>query len=242
MTKKSTAATIIDITEEKKPPKPSKQKTDWMAWCCFIRRRKEKDLVLPGAKDQRACFCYCGRREWVMMTFVLVVVGCILGFVLWPRTPLIRIEGAMRTGPTKVTQTGSERMMSNVAFESVWILNITMDNRRNYLPTRFNRIQIYAKDAVTGLLIGKGTDSEFGQETIPGRTISTIQLPISINYQARDKFEPTFSNLLKACTETQHHSLPIHFWFTLYIYGLDWLGYKPSLIATPANGGFICPL
>ncbi|KAI7869810.1 uncharacterized protein EV154DRAFT_127956 [Mucor mucedo] len=207
--------------------------------CCFVRKE--------GGRGH--CFFFCGRREWVMITFISVILSFVLAFIFWPRIPLIRIEGAMMTVPTnKVTQTqhGTERMMmSNVAFESVWLLNITMDNRRNYLSTRFNRIQIIAKDALTGLLIGKGQPDGNSDIYIPGQTISTIQLPISVNYQARDRSDTTFSNLLRACTNTteiqQHHSLSIQFWFTLYIFGLDWLGYKPSVIATPATGGFFCP-
>lgn len=202
--------------------------------CCFIRNKQQ------GGR----CFWFCGRREWVMITFLSVILSVILAFILWPRTPLIRIEGAKMTSPNKVTQTTHGMMMSNVAFESVWLLNITMDNRRNYLSTRFNRIQIIAKDALTGLLIAKG-EPDNNDIYLQGHTISTIQLPISVNYQARDRSDTTFSNLQRACTNTtteiQHHSLSIQFWFTLYIFGLDWLGYKPSVIATPATGGFFCP-
>lgn len=173
----------------------------------------------------------------------------VLVFFFWPRIPLIRIEGAINTIPTKVTQTQQGGRTSNVAFESTWLLNITMDNRRNFFTTRFNRIQIIAKDAMTGLLIGKGLNNNVEAGIVvylPGKEISTIQLPISVNYQARDNTDPTFSNLVRACNtnstlEMGHHSLSIHFWFTLYIFGLDWLGYKPTLIATPATGGFFCP-
>lgn len=173
----------------------------------------------------------------------------VLVFFFWPRIPLIRIEGAINTIPTKVTQTQQGGRISNVAFESTWLLNITMDNRRNFFTTRFNRIQIIAKDAMTGLLIGKGLNNNVEAGIVvylPGKEISTIQLPISVNYQARDNTDPTFSNLVRACNtnntlEMGHHSLSIHFWFTLYIFGLDWLGYKPTLIATPATGGFFCP-
>lgn len=227
--------TVIEI--EKLIQEPPRK---WLrGGCCFVRKE--------GGRGH--CFFFCGRREWVMITFLSVILSFVLAFIFWPRIPLIRIEGAMMTVPTnKVTQTqhGTERMMmSNVAFESVWLLNITMDNRRNYLSTRFNRIQIIAKDALTGLLIGKGQPDGNSDIYLPGHTISTIQLPISVNYQARDRSDTTFSNLLRACTNTteiqQHHSLSIQFWFTLYIFGLDWLGYKPSVIATPATGGFFCP-
>ncbi|GAN01240.1 hypothetical protein MAM1_0005c00672 [Mucor ambiguus] len=230
----------------------------WVSSCCFIQwaGSSKQDPILPlkhrHAKDadrRRRCCCCWGRRAWVMLAFLAVLVVTVLVFFFWPRIPLIRIEGAINTIPTKVTQTQQGGRTSNVAFESTWLLNITMDNRRNFFTTRFNRIHIIAKDAMTGLLIGKGLNNNVEAGIVvylPGKAISTIQLPISVNYQARDSTDATFSNLMRAChTNTTmasgHHSLSIHFWFTLYLFGLDWLGYKPTLIATPATGGFFCP-
>lgn len=237
-------------------PKKSKNSEAgmWVGSCCFIQcggGLGKQDPILPTKhrhhRDGRCC-CW-GRRAWVIITFLMVLMIAVLVFIFWPRIPLIRIEGAINTIPTKVTQTQQGGRTSNVAFESTWLLNITMDNRRNFFTTRFNRIQIIAKDAMTGLLIGKGLNNNVEAGIVvylPGKEISTIQLPISVNYQARDTTDTTFSNLIKAChvnstTESSHHSLSIHFWFTLYIFGLDWLGYKPTLIATPATGGFFCP-
>jgi hypothetical protein len=176
----------------------------------------------------------------------------VLAVVLWPRIPLIRVEGAQLSSSAKVTQTQqyvNNAIIGNVAFESTWLLNITMDNRSNLLNTRFDKIQIVAKDAMTGLPIGKSLNDNI--IWVAGHTISTIQLPMAINYQARDRSDATFSNLLRACIDIstvvgeggqqQHSSLPIQFWFTLYLFGLDWFGYKASVIATPATGGFVCP-
>ncbi|KAL0140933.1 hypothetical protein V8B55DRAFT_1385726 [Mucor lusitanicus] len=238
-------------------PEKSTQEGVWVSSCCFIQwsaaaSTSKQDPILPikhrHAKDaDRRCCCW-GRRAWVILAFLMVIMVSVLVFVFWPRIPLIRIEGAINTIPTKVTQTQQGGRTSNVAFESTWLLNITMDNRRNFFTTRFNRIQIIAKDAMTGLLIGKGLNNNVEAGIVvylPGKEISTIQLPISVNYQARDSTDATFSNLMRAChantTSTGHHSLSIHFWFTLYLFGLDWLGYRPTLIATPATGGFFCP-
>lgn len=243
----------------------------WIGHCCFIRYGSSKGklktpppLPPPYTKnDYYNSFCCCcfGRRLWVFTVFVFVLFLAVLVFFFWPRLPLIRVEGAINTIPTKVTQTQQGGKITNVAFETAWLLNITMDNRRNYFTTRFNKIQIIVKDALTGLLIGKGVhntadNSEDTTIYLPGYTISTIQLPISISYQARDNSDTTFSNLIRACvyhnmtiatTATNstanfnHHSLSIQFWFTAYIFGLDWIGYKPTVIATPAAGGFFCP-
>lgn len=287
----SKLAVVEEDLEVKYEPleKPKKMKSTgiWIGRCCFIRCGGVPDETLPSPilKDRRKksqdhpCCC-CGRRTWVISIFLCVVMVAVMVFLFYPRVPLIRIEGAINTVPTKATQTQQGGRTSNVAFESTWLLNVTMDNRRNYITTRLNRVQIIAKDAMTGLLIGKGlnNDGENGSGTgggtviyLPGRTISTIQLPISVNYQARDHADTTFSNLLRACAvsngsisdqnitmidssntnsngmpvsmieSTSRHALLIHFWFTLYIFGLDWIGYKPTVIATPATGGFFCP-
>jgi hypothetical protein len=217
----------------------------WIGPCCFIQATHEEDGVpLPPLDGSTGCL---GRRMCVMMTFCILVLLIVLGFVLWPRTPLIRIEGASETVPAQVTQTKQGEKMGNVSFQSQWLLNITVDNRCNYLTTRLNRIKIIAKDNLTGLMIGKGTDNSQESPTpiyLPGHIISTIQLPVSVNYQARDSSDTTFSNLNRACISKSNgtrESLSLHFWFTLYIFGLDWTNYRPTIIASPANGGFLCP-
>ncbi|CAO3655244.1 unnamed protein product [Mucor fragilis] len=244
----------VAIDDHALPEKPETSKVGvWVGSCCFIQwvGSSKQDPILPiKQRDPDRHSCCWGRRAWVMLAFLAVLMSAVLVFFFWPRIPLIRIEGAINTIPTKVTQTQQGGRTSNVAFESTWLLNITMDNRRNFFTTRFNRIQIIAKDAMTGLLIGKGLNNNVEAGIVvylPGKEISTIQLPISVNYQARDSTDATFSNLMRACHHTNtttasgHHSLSIHFWFTLYLFGLDWLGYRPTLIATPATGGFSCP-
>jgi hypothetical protein len=254
-------ALIIEIDETQQAPIEKKQKKaddkkkiNKNICCCFIQRWQEDNnnrLLSSDTKRRTGCFCFCGKREWVILIFLCVILSIVLAFVFWPRIPLIRVEGAELILPTKVTQTQHNMVSggsnSNVAFESTWLLNITVDNRCNYVTTRFNRIQIITKDAMTGLLVGKGLEGD--NIYLDGHTISTIQLPISVNYQAPDGLDTTFSNLIRACTNNsttgeaagQHHSLSIQFWFTLYLFGLDWFGYKPSVIATPATGGFFCP-
>jgi hypothetical protein len=144
-------------------------------------------------------------------------------------------------------------MVGNVAFESEWLVNITVDNRQNHVPTRLVQVQVIAKDALTGLIIGKGVhndDSNPEHIVLAANTISTIQIPIRVDYQARDSTDTTFVDLSKACAPQRflmaqesnlREALPLHFWITLHFFGLDWLGYKPTVIATPATGGFACP-
>ncbi|KAL0076723.1 hypothetical protein J3Q64DRAFT_1647447, partial [Phycomyces blakesleeanus] len=175
----------------------------------------------------------------------LLVAGLVVSFI-WPRIPLMRIEGASATLSAKITQTRQNDRVGNVAFESEWLVNITVDNRHNYLPTRLTRLQVVAKDSLTGLVIGKGVhnnDATPEPIILPERRISMIQVPVHLNYQARDASDTTFVNLVNACFSQSHReSLQLHFWMTLSITGLDWTGYRPTVIATPASGGFACPL
>ncbi|KAG2225528.1 hypothetical protein INT45_010355 [Circinella minor] len=229
--------------------------------CCFLSCNGQQHN--PKERKQRTEPRKCGRRGWVFGSFIFMILLIITGYLLWPRTPLMRIEGASLLSPAHITETHQGVMVGNVAFESQWLVNITVDNRENRVPTRFTQIDVLAKDALTGLVIGKNnsTDHKVSSEhTLPANTISTIQLPITLDYQARDDRDTTFATLKKACTQQPpktHHdsktnqtiteqpereSLQLHFWITLHVFGLDLVGYKPTLIATPATGGFACPL
>jgi hypothetical protein len=237
--------------------------------CCFVscgqrpsrriieehqkqRRKKEIEQQQQESRPKSRGF---GGRGWVFCTFISLIVLVLVSYFLWPRTPLMRIEGASLTTPAKITETKQGVMVGNVAFESEWLVNITVDNRQNHVPTRLVQVQILAKDALTGLVIGKGLHNDDPNPehiVLAPNAISTIQIPIRVDYQARDSTDTTLVNLSKACSPQQsipvnthsshqRESLPLHFWITLHFFGLDWLNYKPTVIATPATGGFACP-
>ncbi|KAI8331873.1 hypothetical protein BC941DRAFT_359968, partial [Chlamydoabsidia padenii] len=170
----------------------------------------------------------------------LTTLGLILlSFLFWPRTPLIRIEGASLVSPPKITET-NQGLVGNVQFETSWRVNFTVDNRQNgLLPTRLVQLHVLVKDALNGNVVGKGDHPE----TIildPGM-ISTVPLSIVVDYQARDVSDTTFASLKDGCTDTRD-ALALSFWMTLHIWGLDFFGYRPTVIVAPATGGFVCPL
>ncbi|KAI8393490.1 uncharacterized protein BYT42DRAFT_609281 [Radiomyces spectabilis] len=242
------------------------QRGMWVG-CCFIScgpqqpQPARKINNKKSAKKSRRC----GRRSWVFGTFISMLLLLAVSYVLWPRTPLMRVEGASLTTAPKVSKTRQGVMVGNVAFESEWLVNVTVDNRQNHVPTRLVKVQSLVKDALTGVVIGKGVGNDDANAEVillPPHAISTIQLPIVLDYQARDETDTTFSSLVKACTpqptdpadhnninnsttahpHLQRESLQLHFWITLHIFGLEWFGYKPTVVATPATGGFACPL
>ncbi|KAG1472593.1 hypothetical protein G6F56_001448 [Rhizopus delemar] len=248
-----------DLKKVKKQPKkqPSTQQQKqqqeepqtnglWMG-CCLIscggqERTRRQDKRKSG----------CGRRLWVIFVFLFLIAAAVIIGYIWPRTPLMRIDGASLTTTPKISETKQSAMVGNVAFESDWLVNITVDNRQNHVPTRLTQVQVVTKDALTGLMIGKGLYNDENPLVLPPNAITKIQIPIHVDYQARDSTDTTFMDLIRACSPKyslndpslptgQHEALPLHFWITLHFLGLDWLKYNPTVIATPATGGFVCP-
>ncbi|KAI9484211.1 MAG: hypothetical protein EXX96DRAFT_169122 [Benjaminiella poitrasii] len=260
------------LNNKKNSDDGDKSRGFWIG-CCFIscgkkpsreafeERKWKREQQRKSQQQSKGSRRGCGRRGWVFCTFLTLIVFVLVTYFLWPRTPLMRIEGASLTSATKVSETKQGVMVGNVAFESEWLVNVTIDNRQNHIPTRLVKVQVIAKDALTGLIIGKGVHNDDPSPehiVLAPDSISNIQLPIRVDYQARDSTDTTFVDLVKACSpkhpilfntssdsgsnQDQREALPLHFWITLHFFGLDWLGYKPTVIATPATGGFACPL
>ncbi|KAI9246266.1 hypothetical protein BDA99DRAFT_543360 [Phascolomyces articulosus] len=182
------------------------------------------------------------RTTCVITTFIILIAGAITVFLTWPRTPLFRIDGgATLLEPPTLTETHHINA-DNVAFESTWSLMATLDNRQNYIPLHFSMETIVKQ---SGTIIGRSSNTPTTQQrqnvVLSPRTISQMNIPVHIDYEARQASDPIFSSLRRACVENTHEALQLQFWITLYIAGLEWTGYHPSIVATPATGGFLCP-
>ncbi|KAG2222300.1 hypothetical protein INT45_006979 [Circinella minor] len=158
-------------------------------------------------------------------------------FLTWPRTPLFRIDGATLLEPPKTSETDPSNT-GNVAFDSTWSVSVTLDNRKNYIPLRFN-MEIIVKES--GTVIGRQATQQRQNVILSPQIISQINMPVHIDYEARRASDPTFANLRRACVEDTHEALQLQFWITIHYVGLEWTNYKPRIVATPATGGFLCP-
>ncbi|SAM01943.1 hypothetical protein [Absidia glauca] len=278
----------------------TEEKGYWIG-CCYLscggQQRRKTSSSKPPPPTRR-----CGRRWRVFGLFLATLLIIVLSSIFWPRTPLIRIEGASLLSPAKITTTNQGAMVGNVQFESQWMVNFTVDNRQNWvLPTRLVQWHVIVKDVLTGNVIGKGLQNDHPESMVlDPRAISTVQLGISLDYQARDVSDTTFASLKKACVPSpalarrdeikgsnntvvptgtanqavalnnnstaalhpvtppppppspppslvpqsakEHESLSLLFWITLHIWGLDFFGYRPTVLVTSATGGFVCPL
>ncbi|ORZ08905.1 hypothetical protein BCR42DRAFT_495192 [Absidia repens] len=161
------------------------------------QKRQQKQQKQQQQQQQRTC----GRRWRVFALFLSTLFLIILSSIFWPRTPLIRIEGASLLSPAKVTETSQGAMLGNVQFESQWMVNFTVDNRQNWLlPTRLVQFHLLVKDALTGNVVGKGFQNDHPESVVlDPRAISTVQMGVYLDYQARDVSDTTFSSLKKAC-------------------------------------------
>ncbi|CDH58572.1 hypothetical protein RO3G_06541 [Lichtheimia corymbifera JMRC:FSU:9682] len=194
---------------------------------------------IKGLKRRRRKRVMC-----VILLFLFLII-CGLGvFIAWPRAPLIRIDGASLLSAPQVAEVPNQGRGGNVAFETSWLVHASVDNRVNYIPIQWTTETI-VKDALTGMVIGRQQQQQEQEQkdniwVLAPRSITTQTLPIHIDYQARDKSDVTFMDLHDACFERQ--SMQIQFWVTLHIPALEWTGYKPSIVALPARGGFSCPV
>lgn len=192
---------------------------------------------IKGLKRRRRKRVIC-----VILLFLFLII-CGLGvFIAWPRAPLIRIDGASLLSAPQVAEVPNQGRGGNVAFETSWLVHASVDNRVNYIPIQWTT-ETVVKDALTGMVIGRQQQEQEQKDNIwvlAPRSITTQTLPIHIDYQARDKSDVTFMDLHDACFERQ--SMQIQFWVTLHIPALEWTGYKPSIVALPARGGFSCPV
>ncbi|SAL96725.1 hypothetical protein [Absidia glauca] len=197
--------------------------------------------VWPGKKVPSKEHYRSTRGCLLLCFFFFILFGGFFLFLIWPRVPLLRIEGASVISPVEIVQ-NQQGWMENVMFTTSWLVNVTVDNRQNYLPTRLNKVQVIVKDAATNALVGKGAHNDDPMDVVLMDGISTVSLLVTVNYQARDMSDPTLADLVHACHRPTASSLPLHFWITLYIFGFDWLGFTPTVIATPASSGFSCPV
>jgi hypothetical protein len=178
----------------------------------------------------------CPRSSIVIVLFGLIVCISITLAFIWPRLPLLQLQGAsLALGPT-VTYNPSA-----TTYVASWNLDIAIDNRNNYVPVTAVVIDTFVRHSLTGTIFGRGQ-----QNNVVLRPVSQykMMLPIDINYQAKPD-DGVMNQILASCgpgpklNTTQ--SLEVDFGITVHIWGLSYFGYRPTITLTPPAGGFMCP-
>lgn len=197
------------------------------------------------------------RRRVTMVAIVLVCVillGAMLAFICWPRTPKIRLAAAGRRRQDE--DWGPDQQ--HPWLRTLWLVNVTLDNRENFVPTRILRLDLVMSDQVTRQAFASSSARDL---TLMPRTDTMIQMLFDVNYETPSVSDPTFEHLYSACgpqkisavssptlniTLQVMMSYPallklgihyIYFKATFEILGIAW---KPTIESALPNG-FRCP-
>jgi hypothetical protein len=178
----------------------------------------------------------CTRSSIVIVLFGLIVCTSIILAFIWPRLPLLQIQGAsLALGPT-VTYNPSA-----TTYTASWDLDIATDNRNNYVPVTAVIMDTFVRHSLTGTIFGRGQ-----QHNVVLRPVSQYKmtLPIDINYQAKPD-DAVINQILASCgpgpKSNTTQPLEVDFGITIHIWGLSYFGYTPTITLTPPAGGFMCP-
>jgi hypothetical protein len=86
---------------------------------------------------------------------------------------------------------------SRPSLRATWQINVTLDNRDNWIPTYLTRLDFVIVDSLT-LSKFAWASTASSMVLAPG-IISPLSLTFNVNYQAPDRTDPTFQNLYNAC-------------------------------------------
>lgn len=158
----------------------------------------------------RPCCCCCRSRTHsricVFFFFFICILGAIAAFFCWPRTPRVSMGGGADSlsgapdwwaGERQPLPSPDTPIPSRPSLRATWQINVTLDNRDNWIPTHIKKLDFVIVDSLTlAKFAWASTPSVL--ELAPG-TISPISLTFNVNYQAADRTDPTFQNLYNAC-------------------------------------------
>ncbi|CAO3633061.1 unnamed protein product [Cunninghamella blakesleeana] len=205
---------------------------------------KEDDVtteIEEGLRKKRKRMKLCGyfSKGMVFCLFFTILLGGIATFFCWPRTPLVIIGSHVeRKGDTTWGTTADKRPW----VEANWFMNITFDNRDNWIPTHISKIEFTMIDSLTQQSYATATLDSF---VLPQQTITTIpNVPFQLHYSARSDSDTTFQNLYRSCSNQPNsddngkQALNMNLRVVFHFYGIVW---SSIVIASSSYGEFACP-
>lgn len=158
---------------------------------------------------KRYCFCCKTRthsRLTVFFVFSLCILGAFAAFFCWPRTPRVSMGGGADSisgppdwwnGEKQPLPPSDAPIPSRPSLRASWQINVTLDNRDNWIPTRVNQLDFVMVDSLTLAKFAWATTN--APLLLPPGVITPVSLTFNVNYQAADRTDPTFQNLYNAC-------------------------------------------
>ncbi|KAJ2963762.1 hypothetical protein NQZ79_g1322 [Umbelopsis isabellina] len=192
----------------------------------------EKGIIVIEASSRKSRLQF-SRSSIVMICFAtLVSLSVILAFI-WPRLPLFQVTGASLWYSPQVS-----RYPTITKYAAGWNLEVSVDNRNNYLPTAIVDMDIFVRHSASGTIFGHGRQQHL---TVNAYTKYNMSLALNIDYDGKPD-DPIMHDLFVACgpgpRTNETHVLQVHFGVKISIWGLSYFGYNPTVILTPPSGGF----
>ncbi|KAI7860277.1 hypothetical protein BDC45DRAFT_494052 [Circinella umbellata] len=177
---------------------------------------------------------------------VLFVIFLMIGFAFffcWPRIPKIRLAPQAAAGrirrPEDQTDWGPDQQ--HPWLKTAWIVNVTLDNHENFIPTRVNTLELVMADQVTNQPFARSTLHDL---ILSPRTETLFNLLFDVEYETPSIKDPTFEHLYNACgpqkiSAMAPPALNITLQATFEIPGIVW---KPTVfLGDFLPYGFRCP-
>ncbi|KAI9301509.1 hypothetical protein BJ944DRAFT_271408 [Cunninghamella echinulata] len=195
--------------------------------------------IQTNEKKKRKKGCGCLTKSSVFCLFFIILFGGIAAFICWPRTPLLIIPShAERLGQTTWGTTPDKRPW----VEANWLMNITLDNRENWIPTHISKIDFTMLDSSTQQSFATATLDAF---VLPQQMITIIpNVPFQLHYSARSESDTTFQNLHRSCSaqpnsdDNGKQALNMNLKVVFHFLGISW---SSIVIASSSYGQFACP-
>ncbi|KAI9269168.1 hypothetical protein BDA99DRAFT_603330 [Phascolomyces articulosus] len=178
--------------------------------------------------------------------FVLIIIFLLLGiafFFCWPRIPKIRLASQAAAGRTRrpEDQTDWGPDQQHPWLKTSWIVNVTLDNHDNFIPTHVSTLDLVLADQVTLQPFARSTLYDL---VLSPRTETLFNILFDVEYETPSVKDPTFEHLYNACGPQKISALAppalnITLQATFDIPGIAW---KPTIsLDDPLPNGFRCP-
>ena len=146
------------------------------------RHRQQKTLVRP--------LLFAG--------FALLLLLSLAFFFCWPRTPKLRLASQGAAGrirrPDDQTDWGNDPQ--HPWLKTAWIVNVTLDNHDNFIPTHVHTLELIMADQLTQQPFARSLATDL--KLLP-RTETLLNMLFDVEYETPSIKDPTFEHLYNAC-------------------------------------------
>ncbi|KAJ2383979.1 hypothetical protein GGI05_005145, partial [Coemansia sp. RSA 2603] len=137
-------------------------------------------------------FCCCPAKYCVAIGFVVIIVGALLGFFVWPRMPTISINSLTPLAPARITYD-----MQRSLFGMHMPLQISYEiHSGNFYKLQISRIHVLGFDGVTG---NKIIDTTVKNVPVKPLRLQFHRANTAVHYLTSDMADPALVDLFGKC-------------------------------------------